>query len=285
MQLLQNQDFVLGRVIARAFRRGSAALSLGGMAAIGLAGGIASAGPFSDPGHPPESMLSWATEVDEFVRGPMDAAMPGLGLASFGFPENTLGEAFLVSFDVVSLGDGGWITLYFGAGIEDGAGDDFAVYENGFYAPGGFFGEFAFVEVSTNGVDFVRFAAESLQGFPVEGGEVVDPTDYGNFAGDQVSGLGTGFDLAELSSDALVVSGLLDLSDVRYVRIVDVVGDGSTLDHWGLPVYDPYPTAFSSGGFDLEAVGVLNEAPEPAFSSALGMGALALAFAARRRSR
>lgn len=255
------------------------------VAMVLLAVGSAQAGPFSDPGHAPSAMLSWATNVDDFERGPMDIASPGLGLASFGIPENTLGVATADSFFIYSLGDGGWITLYFGAGIGDGAGDDFAVYENGFYAPGGFFGEFAFVEVSTDGVDFARFDAESLHNFPVTGGEVIDPSDFGNFAGDQILGMGTGFDLEELSSNPLVLSGALDLNDVRFVRIIDVVGDGSAVDAMGSPVYDPYPTPFASGGFDLEAVGVLHEAPEPGLALALGIGVLALASAARRRSR
>jgi hypothetical protein len=37
---------------------------------------------------------------------------------------------------------------------------------------------------------------------------------------------------------------------------VDAVGDGCTTDSLGNPIYDPYPTAFSSGGFDLDAVEV-----------------------------
>ncbi|MFK7894808.1 MAG: PEP-CTERM sorting domain-containing protein [Myxococcota bacterium] len=302
MQLLQNNILVLsfssaalcmrsrarGQVRERA-RLGTQAFRasvLAGFCFAGLVGFVppaAYAGPFADAGHAPTAMLSWASEVEIFVRGPLDIASPGLGLASFGLPENALGESSAGTFDLVSLGDGGSATLYFEMGIGDGPGDDFAVYENGFFAPGGFFGEFAFVEVSTNGVDFARFAAESLHDFMVGGGEVIDPTDYGNFAGDQVEGLGTGFDLAELAGDALVLGGLLDLSDVRYVRVVDVVGDGSTLDALGFPVYDPYPTAFGSGGFDLEAVGVLHEAPEPGFGLALGAGLFALAGAARRR--
>ncbi len=250
-----------------------------------LATGMAQAGPFSDPGYLPSSMLSWATNVDDFERGPADIADPGLGLASFGIPENTLGVASSDNFFVYSLGDGGWITLYFAAGIGNGLGDDFAVYENGFFTANGLFAEYAFVEVSTNGIDFARFEGESLRDFPVGGGEETDPSNFGNFAGDQALGFGTGFDLGELSGDPVVLLGDLNLNDVRYVRIVDVVGDGSTLDSVGFPVYDPYPTAFASGGFDLEAVGVLHEAPEPGLVSALGMGVLSLVCAIRRRSR
>ena len=163
MQLLQNQN--QNRNQKHKNKLGRIFLSLA-VCAIG-ATSVAQAGPFSDPGHPPSAILSWATEVEDFERGPMDIAAPELGLASFGVPENTLGVAQSDSFFVYSLGDGGWITLYFEAGISDGVGDDLAVYENGFFAPGGLFGEFAFVEVSTNGADFGRFASESLRAFPV----------------------------------------------------------------------------------------------------------------------
>ena len=47
------------------------------------------------------------------------------------------------------------------------------------------------------------------------------------------------------------------------VRIVDVVGDGFSLDSSGGVIYDPYPTS-GSAGFDLDAVGVSNGAPYPA---------------------
>lgn len=286
MQLLQNHtlDHALGSFFfPRATEHWAQRRGLVVVAILLVMAGAAQAGPFSVPGHPPSSMLAWATSVEDFERGPMDIAFPALGLANFGVPENTLGVATLDNSFVYSLGDGGWITLYFGAGIGDGAGDDLAVYENGFFTVSGLFAEYAFVEVSTNGIDFVRFAADSLRDFPVDGGEETDPSNYRNFAGDQELGMGTGFDLAELSGDPDVLSGDLDLNNIRYVRIVDVVGDGSTLDSMGFPVYDPYPTPFGSGGFDLEAVGVLNEAPEPGLVSALGVGVLVLASATRRR--
>ncbi len=220
------------------------------------------AGPYDDPGHLPEWMADWASEVVAFTRGPMDVQNPGAGLASFGVPENALGPATGDNFDVVSLGDGGSITLAFDFGIGDHPGDDFAVFENGFYSPNGFFGEFAFVEVSSNGIDFARFPATSLHGAQVPDGGTVDPTDYENLAGKHPLDEGTGFDLADLVGHPLEVAGLLDLADVGYVRIVDVVGDGSTVDEWSQPLYDPYTTAYPSGGHDLEAVGVVH-APEP----------------------
>ena len=255
--------------------------------AAGLA--LAFAGPahasFSDPGYPPTLMLAWATAVDEAVRGPIDIADPGLGDASFGTEGNALGPATNDNFDVYSLGDGGHMTLFFDNAIEDGSGDDFAVYENGFATIAGLFAEFAFVEVSSNGTDFARFPAVSLRTTPVPGGAVVDPHDYDNFAGDQPLNLGTGFDLAELAGHPLVLSGDLDLQNVAYVRVVDVIGDGSTVDSLANPVYDPYATPFDSSGFDLDAIGVIHPVPEPTVAALVGPGAALVGLLARRRVR
>jgi len=54
-----------------------------------------------------------------------------------------------------------------------------------------------------------------------------------------------------------VLEGETDLNDIRYIRIIDVTGDGSTFDSFGNPIYAPFPTT-ESAGFDLEAVGVIN---------------------------
>jgi hypothetical protein len=46
------------------------------------------------------------------------------------------------------------------------------------------------------------------------------------------------------------------------VRVIDVVGTISTgfsTDSQGHKINDPYPTVFPSGGFDLDAIAVINE--------------------------
>jgi hypothetical protein len=242
----------------------------------------AGAGPYTEAGYLPASVAAWATSVEEIARGPVDNTDPSSLAASFGDPAFALGPALGDDFDVVSLGDGGHVTLGFASGISDGPGDDFAVYENGFFGFGAFFAELAFVEVSSNGVDFARFDATSLGTEPVPDGGVVDWTDYHNLAGKHPKGEGTGFDLAELAGHPLVSGGLLDLDDVVFVRVVDVIGDGSTTDHVGAPVYDPHTTPYPSGGPDLEAIGVLH-VPEAPFGALLGAGALLATTLARRR--
>ncbi len=153
---------------------------------------------------------------------------------------------------VVSLGDGGSIVLSFPVPITDGPGPDFAVFENAFSPD---FLEVAFVEVSSDGANFFRFPNHCLETNWIDtysATNATDPAAYGGFAGKHVQGSGTPFDLRELAG-----TPGLDVRRVTHVRIVDVPGNGSVTDDYGNPIHDPYPT-FGSGGFDLDAVGVLN---------------------------
>jgi hypothetical protein len=225
-------------------------------------------------------MVAWATSVYELVRGPMDIANPGFGPASYGAEADVLGAASGDDLTVLSLGDNGTITLSFEYGIGDGIGDDFAVFENGLWTEEGLFAEFAYVEVSSNGVDFAGFAPVTHRTTPVLSFWVVDPADYEHFAGDEASGLGTGFDLSLLMNHPLVQSGDLDLYNVLYVRLTDVIGDGSLLDANSDPIYDPHPTLYASSGFDLDGIGVIN-VPEPAGAALWISGLLSLTGLAR----
>lgn len=236
--------------------------------------------------HAIGEMVAWAAWVDTLQRGPVDIANPGFGNASYGAEADVLGPALGDNLTVLSLGDGGFITLEFDDSIVDGVGDDFAVFENGFFdnGSGELFGEIAFVEVSTNGIDFARLSTDTTNATAVSGGGTIDPADYDGFAGLHPAGIGTGFDLAELVGHPLETQGLLDLRDVAFVRVVDVVGNGSTFDDAMNAVYDPYATAFASGGFDLDGVGALH-VPEPSGALMLCAGLPGVALLARRRQR
>ena len=242
-----------------------------------------SAGPYLDSGHHVSTMNAWATEVDDLIRGPVDIADPTGPLASHGLEADVLGVATGGSADVLSLGDGGSITVYLADGISNGPGDDFAVFENGFIDFNGLFSELAYVEVASNGVDFAEFESHTVNTTAVPGFEYLDPTDYNGLAGRHEALFGTGFDLASLAFDPLVQSGVVDVLDVRYVRITDVIGDGSTTDSFGNPLYDPYATPFSTGGFDLDAVGIIH-VPEPSFYAGLACGFFLLVFAFSQRT-
>ena len=116
------------------------------------------------------------------------------------------------------------------------------------------------MEVSTDGVHFARFPSISLISGPVASYDTIDPTDVFYLAGkhpgaNQQPCEGTGFDLASLSSHPAVLSGDVNLAEINYVKVIDVIGNGSTQDSLGNPVYDPYPTDFENGGCDLQAVG------------------------------
>jgi hypothetical protein len=195
----------------------------------------------------------WATRVIEYQRGANLSE-------DWSMPERALGQAGDDSTAVVSLGEGGSITLGFDAALHDGDGYDFAVFENGFTDE---YLELAFVEVTSDGVNFVRFDTATLVSAPVGAYGTMSPTQLEGFAGKHRVGWGTPFDLAWLRARPEVQSGLVDLARITAVRVVDIVGDGRVRDSFGHVVYDPYPTT-SSAGFDLDAIGVINTSPLPA---------------------
>jgi len=224
------------------------------------------AGPYNEAGieSTDPDIVAWANGYTDLQRGPMDIDNPSAGNATHGLPENAVGAPDCNHLDVVSLGDGGRITMTFTPPITNGAGDDFVVFENGFPSGGYLYAELAFVEVPTDGYVFARFPSVSLTPAPIIGDNILDPTNVHNLAGKHPGGniypcQGTPFDLADLVGDPLVTGGQVNLTQIVYVRVVDVIGNGSTQDDAGRDIYDPYPTEWPQGGFDLQAMGVLNE--------------------------
>lgn len=208
------------------------------------------------------AFIGWATGWVDYI--------PGGNLASTWMnPQKAMGPAEGNSFDVVSLGSGGSITITFDPPISNGQGWDFAIFENSFSDT---FLELAYVEVSSDGVNFVRFDNDSLTANPVGGFGATDPTNIDGFGGKYRQGFGTPFDLTYLSTKDDVIDGTVKLNEIGYVRIVDIIGDGAFFDTSGDVIWDPYPTA-QSAGFDLDAVGVryhqfANDAPnQPALES------------------
>lgn len=220
----------------------------------GIAGSTSTARAATDAGF-----VGWATGFADYVAG-ADVS------ASFQTPANAVGP---YSTSLVVLGNNGRITMTFDTPIADGVGDDFAVFENGFNQNATselLFTELAYVEVSSNGTDFARFDSASRQPGPVGGFGLQDPGLLGGLAGKDPGGWGTVFDLSALANQPAVRSGVVDLSDIRFVRLRDVVGasDYPTAgdlyrDSFGRQIFDAHPTT-GSGGFDLRAVGVLNQA-------------------------
>ncbi|MFW5739866.1 MAG: calcium-binding EGF-like domain-containing protein [Myxococcota bacterium] len=169
-------------------------------------------------------------------------------------PENAIGPAQGTSTDIVALGRGGSIVLQFDPPITNGPGADFAVFENSFSDS---FLELAYVEVSSNGTNFVRFDSVYLGGQPLGPYAMQEPSSIGGLAGTYRQGFGTPFDLEVFVNRPEVHAAIVDLSSITHVRIVDIVGDGTAHDSFGHVIWDPYPTQ-DSAGFDLDAVAVLN---------------------------
>ena len=220
------------------------------------------------------SFVGWATGYENYGVG---SNVDAIWLT----PEKALGKAAGTSSDIVSLGRGGEITLTFGASIMDGPGWDFATFENSFNDT---FLEFGYVEVSSNGTDFFRFGNDSLTADPVGAFGTVDPTDITGYCSKYRQGYATPFDLNDLAG----VSPLLDVKNVGYVKIVDIIGDGTYVDTSGDVIYDLYPTE-GSAGVDLDAIGVINQAnPVPAPSSlvlwACGFGTALFVHRRRRKN-
>lgn len=197
-------------------------------------------------------VADWADSC-VIVRGPLHIMRPDSGFVSYGNSANAAGVADNL---VVSLGDGGSATYYFAQPLANRPGPDIAVFENSF---SDFFLELAFVEISSDLVHFYRFPAVSNTSIltQVASFGTLDPEQVHNLAGKYRGGYGTPFDFEELQHEVE-----LDIQQIRAVRVVDVIGtidpDYSAVDSQGQIVNDPWPTDFESGGFDLDALAILD---------------------------
>ena len=185
-------------------------------------------------------------------------------------PSNALGAPFGGS-NVHSLGIAGDLTLGFAVPITNGPGADLIVSENPFRLSGTWwqsFAEMMFVEVSSDGVHFVRFPSRYF-GPAVQPGAfgVVPVGAYSGLAGsnqvlatsptadaqDVVEAGGDAFDLTDLATAPEVLSGVVSLQAITQVRLVDVQS-GVSLDSLGVPIFDP-----GSGSADVDAVTALHQ--------------------------
>jgi hypothetical protein len=163
------------------------------------------------------------------------------------------------SLDVVSLGNGGSITVAFTDNyVVDGLGPDFTIFENAFNSPGlGIFTEVGVVEASVDGVAFFEFPhGTDLSGLagrtPVYANadqNDIDPRDPA--AG------GDTFDLATIG-----------LARARYLRITD---PGAAIDDIGNHFPTPGP---GKSGFDLDAVVAIHSQACAACCDADGNGSV-----------
>lgn len=226
--------------------------------------------PDEDESIEQQPMSRFATQVIDFN--------PGVGATAqtqrvLGGPQG-LGF-YQGSLDTISLGVNGSITLGFDVTLKDEEGDDFIVFENPFTFVGEdtmVFGELVFIEVSTDGVHFARFPTEctteqpvpSYAGFQIDNATYfagihpvyanVETNNINPFISEEAGG--DAFDLQLLTNHPLVESGLVNLQDIHYLRLIDIHGDGSLLDSQGHPIYDP--TGGMINGADIDAVAIIH---------------------------
>jgi hypothetical protein len=217
-------------------------------------------------GAPAVAQSLFATQVVSYTQGTGGGIFVHANI--LGGPQG--GGLTNGSVDVLSLGSGGSVTLGFDVTITDGPGADFSVFENALTFGGAVFAEVALIEVSTNGTDFARIPTRydgPAGPLPPFGGEPM-----GTFAGmtggmpiltnvvtnsispfDPVVSGGESFDLADLANDPLVVSGLVDLAQIHFVRLVDAP-EGVFTDSFGHTIWD---NGGSSSSADIDAVAVI----------------------------
>ncbi|MFP6665459.1 MAG: hypothetical protein VCC00_14805 [Deltaproteobacteria bacterium] len=169
-----------------------------------------------------------------------DRPLPGVVL---GLPRGA--GATSQSLDVLSLGDGGQITLGFLDNlIVDGPGADFRVFENAFRTgPTNIFRELGFVEASADGITFHRFPVDSATFIGLAGQTpVLTHPDNGIDPRYAAAG-GDAFDLATIG-----------LTEARFIRIVDA---DTIIDDEGnhFPIHGR-----GQSGFDLDAILAVNSA-------------------------
>lgn len=193
-----------------------------------LAVSISEAGiPCENNPFNPATYDPFMDEVTDFQAGEFS------GFGAGGFPDIVLGAplgAGLISgsFDVLSLGLGGEITFFKEAGIYNGPGADFIVFENAFFIganPANPFVDLAQVSVSQDGENFVSFFCDQdnlAELYPGCAGVMpvlanaetndIDPTDPMAAGGDA-------FDLSDLANPPTCI---------HYIRIQDLgeIGGG-----------------------------------------------------------
>ena len=193
-------------------------------------------GPFSPPASVTGTtaiskdspmITSWAVNGYVEFSGYLNIENKQLGFVSFGDIENTFGYS---NGSTWSLGDSGVVVLEFSDYISDNEGFDFAVFENSFSET---FLELAFVEVSSDGINFFRFPSTSLTDSSSNVGTFgnLDATNLNNLAGKYSAGYGTPFDLAELPD-----TSLLNKQAIQYVKIIDPVLAKGNVEEWLKPV-------------------------------------------------
>ena len=250
--------------------------------------------PAAGAGLPPGQFF--ASRVVEYSPGTGHEWYPDPTLA-LGGPRGTGWMAG--GQDVVSLGVQGRLVLGFqpGQALRDGQGVDLIVFENAFAVGALRFAELVRVGVSTDGLEYAFFPVWCGLAGPVGPYQPIDPAKVDGFAGvepvlanvegngldpfDPAEAGGDAFDLAELAGHPLVLAGTVDLSRIYYVKLVDVLGDGTERDDWDNPIYDPTGSMSGADPYqtsaDIDAIAVVHGLPVPLLGDANRDGRVGIA--------
>jgi hypothetical protein len=212
-------------------------------------------------------IVSWAVSAD-VERGYINIADTSItyteggttsNKAWKGNPEDATGQADGI---FVSLGDSGSVVLQFDKPIFNGPGSDFAVFENAIFSPPTqfvtAFVELAFVEVSSNGIDFERFPAITNCQFTdqIGGFEATEWNQFENLAGIYPVFYGVPFNLDDIPGI------IVDKNNITQIKVIDVIGnvneEFASYDSQGTIINDAWPTSFATCGFDLDAIGIIH---------------------------
>ena len=198
--------------------------------------------------------VNWAKQCTIY-RGWKNIAQKDSGYATIGDSTSATGKAG--ENGIVSLGDSGIAICQFYKPLINGDGWDFAVFENTFDDR---YLELAFVEVSSDGWRYFKFPCHSLTDTLNQTGAFgyTEPENINNLAGKYRAGYGTPFDIGDIPDYKD-----LNKNNIRFVKILDIVGSlnskFASLDTAMRKINDPWPTPFTSSGFDLDAIGVIHE--------------------------
>lgn len=182
------------------------------------------------------------------------------------------------------MGNGGVFIYTFDSPISDGKGPDFAVGENAFRNDSSklIFAELYYVEISSNGTDYLRFDNVSLT-TDTAAYLAIDPGKVYGLGSVQIAYYGYNYrqpyDLAWLRNKKEVLNGTVDLSAITHVKYTDIPGtdvedtreidndsDGiidetytfyPQYDSFGHIIRDAYLT-WGSGGADVYKPGVIH---------------------------
>ena len=223
----------------------------------------------------------FASRIVEYAPGDGNSLFPDPSLALGGPRGDAAG-----SLHVVTLGVQGELVLGFelGQAVTDLPGPDLIVSENPQGSPWRF-AELVRVGVSTDGLDYAFFPTWCSVPGPVGPYGTIDPGLVSGFGGvglvwanvdtngidpfDAAAAGGDAFDLADLAGDPLVTSGTVDLGRIYYVKLTDVLGDGSEYDDSdpANPIYDPTgymdPPYNNPTSADIDALSVIHGLPPP----------------------